>query len=107
MDKKTRELFEARADIIKALAHSTRLFIVAQLDSGEMCVCKLTELVGSDISTVSRHLAILKKAGIIASEKRGTQVWYSLRMPCVLNFFSCAKSVLDSNANTQLRVLNR
>ena len=61
-------------------------------------MCTLTDMVGDDISTVSKHLAVLKNAGIVADEKRGTQVFYSLRVPCVLNFFSCVESVLETNA---------
>ena len=57
---------------MKALAHPSRLFIVDELSrSGERCVCELTEMVGADMSTVSRHLAMLKGAGIIEDEKRG------------------------------------
>ena len=78
MDAKTQAKYEARAKIIKAMAHPTRLFIVDELARhGERCVCELTELVGVDMSTVSRHLAMLKNAGIIEDEKRGAQVYYS------------------------------
>jgi DNA-binding transcriptional ArsR family regulator len=105
MNRETKNLFEARAKIIKALAHPTRLFIVDQLSNGEKCVCELTKMIGSDISTVSKHLAILKNNGIIRDEKRGTQVFYSLRVPCVLNFFSCVESVISTNAREQLFLL--
>ncbi|NIP42819.1 MAG: winged helix-turn-helix transcriptional regulator [candidate division Zixibacteria bacterium] len=105
MDRKTKNLFEARAKIIKALAHPARLYIVDQLSHGEKCVCELTEMIGSDVSTVSKHLAVLKNSGIVSDEKRGTQVFYSLRVPCVLNFFSCVESVISSNARDQLFLL--
>jgi len=105
MDRKTKNLFEARAKIIKALAHPARLFIVDQLSHGEKCVCELTGMIGSDVSTVSKHLAVLKNSGIVLDEKRGTQVFYSLRVPCVLNFFSCVESVISSNARDQLFLL--
>ena len=105
MNKKTKSLFEARAKIIKALAHPARLFIVDQLSHGEQCVCKLTEMIGADVSTVSKHLAILKNSGIVSDEKRGTQVFYSLRVPCVLNFFSCVEAVISSTAREQLLLL--
>ena len=83
------------------MSHSTRLFVVDELSKGERCVCELTEMVGDDISTISKHLSILRSAGIVADEKRGTQVFYSLRVPCVLNFFSCVESVLKTNAKEQ------
>jgi ArsR family transcriptional regulator, arsenate/arsenite/antimonite-responsive transcriptional repressor len=98
MNKKNQDRLEARADIIKAMAHPTRLFIVEELSRGERCVCEITDLVGADISTVSKHLSILKNAGIVDDEKRGTQVWYSLRCPCVLGFLDCVESVIKINA---------
>ena len=101
MDPKIKAKYEARARIIKAMSHPTRLFMVDELSKGERCVCELTEMVGDDISTISKHLSVLKNAGIVADEKRGTQVFYTLRVPCVLNFFSCVESVLKMNAKEQ------
>jgi len=68
--------------------------MVEELGRGERCVCELTEMVGADISTVSKHLALLKEAGIVQDERRGTQIFYSLRCPCILEFFTCVESVL-------------
>lgn len=101
MDGKQRARFEARARIVKALAHPTRLFIVDELAKGERCVCDLTEMVGADMSTVSKHLALMKAAGIVEDEKRGSQVFYTLRCPCVLDFFGCVEAVLKTNARQQ------
>ncbi len=102
MDAKARSRLEARARIIKAMAHPTRLFIVEELSKGERCVCELTAMVGADMSTVSKHLALLKGAGIVADDKRGAQVYYTLRCPCVLSFFECVESVLRANAEEQV-----
>jgi DNA-binding transcriptional ArsR family regulator len=96
MDPKTRTYYEAKSRIFKALAHPTRLFIVDELAQRERCVLDLTEMIGADMSTVSKHLSILKGAGIIDDEKRGTQVFYSLKIPCVLNFFACVADVQES-----------
>ncbi len=101
MDRKTRARYEARARIIKAMGHPTRLFIVDELSKRERCVCELTEMVGADISTVSKHLSILKGAGIVLDEKRGNQVFYSLRVPCVLKFFDCVGAVMKSLAEEE------
>jgi len=99
MNAKTLAKYEARARILKALAHPARLLIVDELSRhGERCVCELTELVGSDMSTVSRHLALLKGAGLIADEKRGQMVFYRLRVQCILSFFDCIESVMACNA---------
>jgi len=107
MNRKTQARFEARARIIKALAHPTRLFIVDVLSRGEKCVCELTEMVGADMSTVSKHLALLRACGIVQDEKRGSQVYYTLRCPCVLQFFDCVESVLRTTAKEQLELAGR
>ena len=101
MDPKCKAQYEAKARIVKAMAHPTRLFIVDELSKGERCVCELTEMVGDDVSTVSKHLSVLRNAGIVSDEKRGAQVFYSLRVPCVLKFFSCVETVLKTNAKEQ------
>lgn len=102
MDPHTQARFSARARIIKSMAHPTRLFIVHELAKGERCVCELTDMVGADMSTVSKHLSVLKAAGIVQDDKRGNQVYYALRCPCVLRFFECVESVLSANAAEQL-----
>jgi len=107
MDEKKKQKFEARALIIKALAHPTRLFVVDELSKGERCVCELTEMIGADISTVSKHLSVLKQAGIVEDEKRGLQVWYSLRVPCILNFFGCVEDVLKANVKQARQAVSR
>lgn len=106
MDKETKAKFEARAKIMKAMAHPTRLFILDELSKGERCVCELTDMVGADTSTVSKHLSLLKGAGIVDTDKRGTQVYYRLARPCVLNFFACMEDVLRSNIEDQLKMLS-
>ncbi len=102
MDPQTQARYTARAKIIKAMAHPSRLFIIDQLGEGERCVRELTEMIGADTSTVSKHLAILREAGIVSDEKRGLQVYYNLRVPCVLNLFSCIEGVLRANAEAHL-----
>ncbi len=97
MDNRTKERLEARAAVIKAMAHPTRLFIVEELSKGEHCVCELQEMIGADVSTVSKHLSVLKSVGIVGDERRGSQVYYRLLVPCVLNFFGCVESVLKAN----------
>ena len=105
MDAMVRARFAARARIMKAMAHPTRLFIVDELSREERCVCELTDMIGADISTVSKHLSVLKNAGIVQDDKRGSQVFYSLRVPCVLNFFSCVESVIESAARDQIEMM--
>ncbi len=105
MDKKAQAKFEAKAIIIKAMAHPTRLLIIDALSRQEHCVCELTEMVGADTSTVSKHLSILKNAGIVSDEKRNQMVFYNLSMPCVLNFLNCVESVIQERAKAQLELI--
>jgi len=102
MDAKRRARYEARARILKALAHPTRLFIVEELARGERCVCELQAMIGADISTVSKHLAQLRNAGLVEDDKRGVQVYYSLRAACVPGFLDCVQKVLKESAQRQL-----
>ena len=88
---------ERRATILKALAHPSRLMMVEALADGKKCVCELQKLVGADMSTVSKHLSVLKRAGLVECERRGLQVFYTLLSPCVLNFFSCVESVIEAH----------
>lgn len=101
MDARTQARFEARAKVLKALAHPSRLYMVDALSHGERCVCELTALVGADMSTVSKHLSVLKSAGIVSDDKRGMQVFYKLKMPCVLRFFDCVGEVMARTAEEQ------
>jgi DNA-binding transcriptional ArsR family regulator len=102
MDAKAQGRLETLAGVIKAMAHPTRLFFVEELSRGERCVCELTEMVGADVSTVSKHLAVLKNVGIVGAVKRGSRVIYQLRMPCVLNFFGCVENVVKAKAEENL-----
>ena len=95
----------ARARIIKALAHPSRLMIVDELAAQPRCVSDLRKAVGADLSTVSKHLSVLKHAGIVQDDKRGLQVFYHLRCPCVVSFFTCAESVLKTTARDHLKAL--
>lgn len=91
-----------RATIIKALAHPSRLLMVEELADGERCVHELQQLVGADISTVSKHLAVLKRAGLVGDERRGVQVYYTLLCHCVLEFFNCVESMIDAHEGEEV-----
>ena len=93
--------YEARARIAKALAHPTRLMMLDVLADRAWCVCELTELTRLDQSTVSKHLAVLKQAGIVADRKEGTKTFFSLRICCLQGLWECIESVLKENLRTQ------
>jgi DNA-binding transcriptional ArsR family regulator len=89
-----RSVFKQQAKVLKALANESRLMIVDRLSRGECSVGELTEMIGSDQSTVSKHLAVLRSHGIVEDRREGNVVFYTLLTPCVLNFFSCATQVI-------------
>lgn len=98
VDERTRVAFAARARVLKAMAHESRLYVLSVLAGGERTVGELTDLVGVDVSTVSRHLGVLRSAGLVESEKRGAQVFYRLVCTCIEPFFGCVESVIQGNA---------
>ena len=95
----------AKAKVLKALGHPTRLWIAEQLADGERCVCELVDGVDADISTISKHLAVLKQAGVVEDEKRGKQVYYRLKVPCVLKFLPCIEAVIKASVQERLELL--
>ena len=80
--------------------------MVDELSRRDRCVCELAELTKLDMSTMSRHLTVLRHAGVVDSEKHGTQIIYRLRCKCVLSFFNCVDSVLRANAQAQMELVD-
>ncbi|NLH38655.1 MAG: winged helix-turn-helix transcriptional regulator [Elusimicrobia bacterium] len=89
MKKEIEQKYYREAEIMKALAHPTRLFILHSLKDGEKCVCELTDEIGDDISTVSKHLLILKNAGLVEANRKKNWMYYKLSAPCVLDIGKC------------------
>ena len=92
-----KDVFRAQARVLKALANDSRLAIVDRLSRGECTAGELTQLVGSDQTTVSKHLAVLRAHGIVEDRREGSSVVYRLLTPCIMNFFSCATQVLKES----------
>ncbi|HBA82509.1 MAG TPA: transcriptional regulator [Verrucomicrobia bacterium] len=96
---------KTRSDILKALAHPVRVMIVDALTDGDRCGCEFNQLAGIDQSGISRHLAILKKAGILTDRREGMKVFYHLQTPCILKAFECAVEVVREDVQRRNRVL--
>ncbi len=105
MTNSERYKIEAKARVLKALAHPTRLFIIDKLKVRTHCVCELTELVGADTSTVSKHLSILKHVGLVESRKEGTMVHYSLADECVVKCVGCLGEIVHRQLERQVASL--
>lgn len=95
MDK---SLYDKKVEIFKALSNPVRLEIVDLLLNGEMCVCEITERLDCGQSHISKNLAKLREAGLIKDRKEGLNVYYSLRIGCMAEFFGCLNSILAENS---------
>lgn len=96
---------KVRAEIFKALAHPVRVLIIEKLQKGDRCVCELNRLAKINQSNMSRHLAVLKKAGIVSDHRRGMKVYYHLQTPCILNTFDCALEVIKADGKRRLATM--
>jgi len=94
MDDNEQRLAESRARVFKAMAHPTRMRIVSLLSSGPRSVGELTKAVGFDMSTVSKHLTILREAGVVLDETRGRSVYCSLYCKCIPEFIHCVDEIV-------------
>ncbi len=89
-----------RTRVLKAMAHPSRLLMLEALATdGERCVCDLQRLVGSDLSTVSKHLSLMRAAGLVIDRRQGLQVFYRLTVPCVMSFFDCVDAVRSADGD--------
>jgi len=97
----TFEEAEIRCRIIKAMSHPVRLMIIEVLREGELSFSKINELFESDKSTISKHLLVLKEAGIVSSKRSGADMIYKLEVPCITGFFGCVTAVIENNVRRQ------
>ena len=102
--KPTKMALKRQAEVFKALGHPGRMAIVHALGGGEVCACELATVAGLAASTTSRHLTVLRHAGLITDERRGQQVFYRLACPCVLTFADCINRVDAGEDVKTLRV---
>lgn len=71
-----RPLYEIKAELFKALGHPARIRILELLADGEQPVSALLDHIGMEPSHLSQHLAVLRKAGVVASRREGNAVYY-------------------------------
>ena len=72
------ETLEDNAAVLKSLADPTRLKIIYLLKNGELCVCQILEAIDKTQSTISHHLNIMKKEGVLSARKEGKWIYYKL-----------------------------
>lgn len=98
--------YRKRTETLKALANPYRIWMVEKLAEGELCVCEFNKALDLDYSTISRHLSVLRHAGIIDYRKSGKQVYYSLRTPCILGFLNCFDEIIKMNIKMETEYLS-
>src|SRR5690242_13687234 len=82
--------------LFSALADPTRLRLVNLMAEGEICVCYLVEVLEAPQPKISRHLAYLRKAGIVAARREGKWMHYRLAVPADSHAAAILKTTLDA-----------
>jgi DNA-binding transcriptional ArsR family regulator len=100
-----KERLRLKAEVFKAMGHPLRLGVIEFLRDGEKCVCEIVEHVGTGISNMSKHLSVLKKAGVVADRREGLKIMYSLTMPCALEFARCVENTVIKRLEDQRSVM--
>ena len=95
MNQEIIQTYQIESSIFKSMAHPIRLFIIHQLENKKYGVQELADMAEVDISTMSRHLDTLKRHRIIVGEKIKNNVFYTLNIPCVLEFMTCTNKVIN------------
>jgi len=99
------ERLRLKAEVFKALGHPIRLGIVEFLGDGEKCVCEIVDEVGTGVSNVSKHLAVLKKAGVVEDRRDGLNMLYRVTMCCCQDFSHCIEGVVIQRLEDQRSVM--
>ncbi len=89
----TDDLLARIADVLKAMADPTRLKVLHALQGGERCVTDILHSVGGSQANVSKHLAVLRRAGLVTCRRDGLNVIYRIADPGV---FTICRNVCDS-----------
>ena len=106
MKTETKNKLIQQAAVIKALSHPTRLLIVDMLSKKNICVCEITKAIGNDMSTVSKHLSVLKNSGLVDITRKGNQIFYNLKCPCILEFMNCIAKVSKTAAKEKIKQIS-
>jgi len=100
-------IYEGQASVLKALGQPTRLQILDLLKGGERCVCEIFPAISQEQANVSKHLSILKQAGILESRKDGLRIIYRKKTPEIFNLLSGVSKLLKAQASEQHRLMIR
>lgn len=98
-------IYVAKAELFKALGHPARIRILEMLVVGDRLVSELLAGIDVEPSSLSQHLAVLKRSGLVDSQRSGNSVMYRLADPSVEAFLAAARAVLSSTLERLRRTL--
>ncbi len=101
-----REFYKLKTAVIKAIANPTRLMIIDCLREGEKTVSEIIEIIEDEQSNVSKNLGILKSQGLIKDRKAGLNVYYTLKICCINEFFCCLDNIISEKFKHQQNLIN-
>jgi ArsR family transcriptional regulator len=101
-----KEFYKLKTSLIKSLANPTRLMIVDCLRDGEKSVGEIIQITQEEQSNISKSLGILKSHGLIKDRKEGLNVYYSLKICCINEFFCCLDNIISENLKYQQELFN-
>ncbi|MBI5443801.1 MAG: winged helix-turn-helix transcriptional regulator [Deltaproteobacteria bacterium] len=93
-----------RAEILKAMAQPTRLALLEFLRKGEECVCRICPALGGNQPNISKHLALMKKAGVLDSRQEGTMTFYWIKDTRVFEILDLVDEMIRREARERLKV---
>ena len=95
-----------KADIFQALAHPTRIAIIELLEGGELTAGELMEKLGMEQANISQHLAVLRAKQLVVNRKAGTQVFYAVRDPIIINVLALMHRYFQKHLKEALELLS-
>ena len=93
----TRPIYEVKAEFFKTLSHAARIRVLELLRSGPMSVSELQPHVGIEASHLSQQLAVLRRAGVVSSQREGNSMIYSVVDPQIFELLQTAKEIITKS----------
>jgi DNA-binding transcriptional ArsR family regulator len=101
------EIFQLQAELCKTFADAKRLIIINELRDGEKSVGELVEILKCPQAVASRHLAILRKSGVVQARREGVNIYYSLTNPRIVEACDISKQVLLEQVARNKKIAER
>jgi DNA-binding transcriptional ArsR family regulator len=101
----SRPLYQLKAEFFKTLGHPARIRVLELLSQREHAVAEMLPEVGIEAANLSQQLAVLRRAGLVATRKEGSNVYYSLTSPQVAELLAVARAILTGVLSGQVDLL--